>query len=43
MIGLLGINDISHLPAAAKVLWKQWDRLKLHGGIMYPKWEMDDT
>ena len=24
-------NDISHLPAAAYVLWQQCDRLKLHG------------
>jgi hypothetical protein len=28
-------NDISEKSATVKTLWRQWDRLKIHGGMLY--------
>ena len=31
-------NDISEKSAAVETLWRQWDRLKIHGGMLYRNW-----
>jgi hypothetical protein len=31
-------NNISEKSAAVKTLWRQWDRLKIHGGMLYKNW-----
>lgn len=35
-------NDISHLSCTAKRIWKQWDRLVIHDGVLYRIWQPDD-
>lgn len=35
-------NDVSKYPAALKTLWRHWDRLQMHGGMLYRKWMIDD-
>lgn len=35
-------NDISYLLCTAKWTWKQQDRLVIHEGVLYSKWQPDD-
>lgn len=37
-----GWNDISQLSCTAKRIWKQCDRLVIHDGVFYRKWQPDD-
>ena len=32
-------EQVSSQPSAVKTLWSQWERLKIHGGMLYRKWE----
>ncbi len=36
-----GWSAISHLTSAAKTLWRQWDRLEVHNGMLYRRWISD--
>jgi hypothetical protein len=32
-------ESVSSGTSQLKTLWSQWDRLDLHGGMLYRKWE----
>ena len=35
-------EEISRFNKMSKHLWKNWDRLTLHNGVLYRRWESDD-
>ncbi|VDH99871.1 Hypothetical predicted protein [Mytilus galloprovincialis] len=36
-------NEISNQSAVIKTLWRQWDRLEIHQGLLYRKWIENET
>ncbi|MES9883153.1 MAG: RNase H-like domain-containing protein [Sedimenticola sp.] len=36
-------NQIAGSSSKTKTLWRQWERLELHGGLLYRKWTIDNT
>ena len=35
-------ESVSSGTSQLKTLWSQWDRLDLHGGMLYRKWETEN-
>ncbi len=31
-------SDVSNYSSTVKTIWRQWDRLELHGGLLYRRW-----